>query len=160
MLCRRAHQDDSNDAPQPIGECHFPFQWIKEYVSWFILIHCKGKLTWHSPIGCGVSFELSWWASFHGSASWLSLAYIIDWRAVCCTKKGFLLPHSLLWRRKFLSECHQTVSPHGSFRCSLAIRGWQTGRQTAEFLLGFDRLLITPSVNGQGMMMPYETKSL
>ena len=25
-------------------------------------------MTWHSPIGCGVSFESSWWARFHGSA--------------------------------------------------------------------------------------------
>ena len=24
-------------------------------------------MTWHSPIGCGLSFELSWWASFHSS---------------------------------------------------------------------------------------------
>ena len=25
-------------------------------------------INWHSPIGCGVSFELSRWACFHGSA--------------------------------------------------------------------------------------------
>ena len=24
-------------------------------------------MTWHSPIGCGVSFESSWWARFHSS---------------------------------------------------------------------------------------------
>ena len=35
---------------------------------WFILICSKGHLTWHSPIGCRVSFELSWWACSHGSA--------------------------------------------------------------------------------------------
>ena len=29
---------------------------------------CKGKSTWHSHVGCGVSFELSWWARFHGRA--------------------------------------------------------------------------------------------
>ena len=64
---QRAHQDDSNDTPQPICECqvHFPLQWIK--ASWFILILSKGKVTWHSPIGCGVSFESSWWAYFHGT---------------------------------------------------------------------------------------------
>ena len=37
-------------------------------VSWLILIPSKGKLTWDSPIGCGVSFESRWWAHFHGSA--------------------------------------------------------------------------------------------
>ena len=27
-----------------------------------------GKPTWHSHVGCGVSFELSWWACFHDRA--------------------------------------------------------------------------------------------
>ena len=40
--------------------------WIKAF-SWIFLILSKGKLTWHSPTGCGLSFELSWWASFHSS---------------------------------------------------------------------------------------------
>ena len=35
--------------------------------SWFVLIHSKGKLALLSPIGCWVSFELSW-AGFHGRA--------------------------------------------------------------------------------------------
>ena len=30
---QRAHQDDSNDTPQPVGECQvdFPLLWIKAY---------------------------------------------------------------------------------------------------------------------------------
>ena len=32
-----------------------------------ILILSKGKLTWHSPISYGVSFESSWWACSHSS---------------------------------------------------------------------------------------------
>ena len=51
----------------------------------FILILSKGKLTWPSTIGCGVSFELSWWARFHGcvktSAHWVC-AFIIYCRVV------------------------------------------------------------------------------
>ena len=40
---------------------------FKRYpTTWFILIHSKGKPTWNSHIGCGVSFESSWWARFHG----------------------------------------------------------------------------------------------
>ena len=31
-------------------------------------MHSKGKSTWNSSIGCGVSFELSCWACFHGRA--------------------------------------------------------------------------------------------
>ena len=31
------------------------------------LILSKGKPTWNSNIGCGVSFESSWWARFHGN---------------------------------------------------------------------------------------------
>ena len=31
------------------------------------LIQSKGKTTWNSHIGYGVSFESSWWARFHGS---------------------------------------------------------------------------------------------
>ena len=38
---------------------------VDQGLSWFILIHSKGKLTWNSPIGCGVSFESSWWERFH-----------------------------------------------------------------------------------------------
>ena len=30
------------------------------------LRHSKGKPTWNSPIGFGVSFKSSWWARFHG----------------------------------------------------------------------------------------------
>ena len=41
---------------------------VDEGLSWFILILSKGKLTWHSPIGCWVSFESSCLACFHGSA--------------------------------------------------------------------------------------------
>ena len=45
--------------------------WMPESVSllsWFILIHSKGKPTWDSVIGCGVLFELSWWDRFHDRA--------------------------------------------------------------------------------------------
>ena len=30
---KRAHQDESNDTPQPVGECQvrFPLLWIKAY---------------------------------------------------------------------------------------------------------------------------------
>ena len=42
-----------------------------------ILILSKGKLTWHSPLGCGVSFKLSWWGHFI-----LSLVFITDWRVI------------------------------------------------------------------------------
>ena len=52
------------------------YMWVSSWLpftvdwglSWFILILSKGKLTWHSPIGCGVSFESSCLARFHGSA--------------------------------------------------------------------------------------------
>ena len=43
------------------------YKWVSSWLfftvdyglSWFILILSKGKLTWHSLIGCGVSFESS-----------------------------------------------------------------------------------------------------
>ena len=44
-------------------------------LSWFILILSKGKLTWHSHRGCGVSFESSYWAHFHGSVK--TFAYLV-----------------------------------------------------------------------------------
>ena len=54
--------------PQPICECQvdFPLLWIKAYPG-LPLILSKEKLTWHSPIGCGVSFESSRWVRFHSS---------------------------------------------------------------------------------------------
>ena len=50
-----------------------------------ILIFSKGKLTWHLPTGCGVSFESIWWAPsrFHSSdPCLLILVFITDWKVV------------------------------------------------------------------------------
>ena len=52
----------------------FLLRWVSSWLPftvdqgfiWFMVILSKGKPTWHSPIGCGVSFESSWWARFHG----------------------------------------------------------------------------------------------
>ena len=92
------------------------YRWVSSWLPFTIayglscFILSKGKLTWHSPIGCGVSFESSWWAHFHGSAKtyaywvwhslhigdlWrfknlclLSLVFIIDWRVVISRVNG------------------------------------------------------------------------
>ena len=63
--------------------------------SWFILILSKGKLTWHSPIGCGVPFESSWWAHFHDRAKTYA-----DW-VWCLSKIGELCCSSSL-----VTWCH------------------------------------------------------
>ena len=58
---------------------------VDEGLSWFNLIHSKGKPTWNSHIGSGASFDSSWWAHF-SCQGWnlcgLSLAFITDWRVV------------------------------------------------------------------------------
>ena len=65
-------------------------------------MHSKGKLTWNSPIGCWVSFELS-------------LVFIKDWRAVDCHTKYQCSYRSLIFmndRRTQLYHKHSLSKSH------------------------------------------------
>ena len=68
-------------------------------LSCFILILSKGKVTWHSRIGCGVSFDSSWWARFHSTVK--TFAYWV-WHSSLIGGLWFVSPDLCDWRCFFL----------------------------------------------------------
>ena len=58
--------------------------WLKDYVSRFILVHNREKLTWNWHIDCGALLILPWWIGSHDRVkTFVSLSFITDWRVVC-----------------------------------------------------------------------------
>ena len=88
------------------------YMWVSSWLpftmdwglSWFILIHSKGMLTWNSHIGCWVSLESSWWAHFNGRAKTYA-----DW----------------IWYLSKIGELWPLISPlHIADRKKDSILGW------------------------------------
>ena len=72
--------------------------------AWFILIPSNGNLTWNSHIGCGVSFELSWCARFHGSAQTYADRIIM---CLKCFKKPTWISGILNFFYQFWNNLHE-----------------------------------------------------
>ena len=94
------------------------FMWVLSWLPftvdlglfWFILIHSKGKPTWNSDIGCGVSFELlmSSFSRQGPNLCRISLAFIIDWRIVIGKLKIRVLTLSLVqYKLNQIADAHQ-----------------------------------------------------
>ena len=97
---------------------------VDEGLSWFNLIHSKGKPTWNSHIGSGASFDSSWWAHF-SCQGWnlcgLSLAFFTDWRVVGDKPlKPFDLTH-YKWDRTMKKTFYSPAMPWASHSSWLEI---------------------------------------
>ena len=89
------------------------YMWVSSWLfltvdyglSWFILILSKGKLTWHSPVGCGVSIDLSWWAHFHGRPESMVTEFGIHYRLESCDY--YFVPFHKTWKMKLRCRLRQ-----------------------------------------------------
>ena len=94
------------------------------------LIHSKGKSTWNSHIGCGVSFEAAWWAHFHSRAKtyadwlWYSSkigelcsSMVQDWDEWSCWEEQKIIQWCPIKLRVFHrnKRCHSCPQPPSGY---------------------------------------------